>query len=92
MFFHSFLIKFISFALDDVKGVFRALADAGAQAVAEIVRHHFGLAVNDPDGAFGAGDNALAAAGAAFFIYLYDLSFHFHGIPSYNHGFNRLFF
>jgi hypothetical protein len=75
-FVNLFLIEGIRFPLFDGKGALRALADAGAQAVAENIAHQFGLAVDDFNGFFGAARHAQTAAGALFFIDFDDLAFH----------------
>jgi hypothetical protein len=77
--FHRRFVEILGFALDDLQGVLGAFADAGAQAVAQVVGNHFGLAVDDLQGPFGAGDHAVAASVAAFFIDFNDLSGYFHG-------------
>jgi hypothetical protein len=62
MLFHCGLIKFIRLALFYGDGVHRAVAQTGAQSVTEIIGCQHRLAVNDLDGPFGAGWDALSAA------------------------------
>jgi hypothetical protein len=70
------LVEFLSLALNDVQGVFRAMPDAGSKPVTKHVSDNSGLAVDDGQSALGASRHALAAARALFFVYLDDFSFH----------------
>ena len=63
-------------ALDDGDGALRALAEAGAQAVAQGVGGEARLPVDERDGALGAGRDALAAAVALRLVDLDDLPEH----------------
>jgi hypothetical protein len=69
-------IKSIGFAGLDVNRVLWAMAEAGAESVAQVVRHQACLAVNDLNRAFGAGRYAETASVAFFFIDMNDVSFH----------------
>jgi hypothetical protein len=76
VFFHGLLVEFGGGALLDEDGVLGAVAEAGAETVAEVVGQKSGLAVDDPDRPFGAGGYAEAAAVALVFIYFYDVAIH----------------
>ena len=75
---HGLLVEFVGLALDDLQGPRGALAQAGAQAVAEHVLNELCLAVDDPDGPFRTGRHTLAAAVAEVLVDFDDLSFRFH--------------
>ena len=79
MLFHGTLIVGFGRALDDFQGSGRAAAKTGAQAVAEVIGKNLGLAVDNLDRAFGAVQNALAAAVAEVFIDFDDVACGFHG-------------
>src|SRR5690554_844290 len=55
---HSLLVELIGLALDDRDGIARALTEAVAETVAEIICHQSRLAVDDLNGAFLTGWNA----------------------------------
>lgn len=61
-------------ALFDGDGVHRAMSKTGTQSVAVGFADEFGFAVDEPDGAFGAGGDAQAAAVTFFFVDFYDVS------------------
>jgi len=63
-------------ALDHLQRALRTLAQASTQAVAEDVADEPRLAVDEGDGALGAGGDALAAAVAARLVDLHDLADH----------------
>ena len=77
-FLYGILIERIRLRIDDHKRAPRAFAEAGAQAVAVLLRHEPRLAVHDPDGALRAGGDAEPAAVAFFFIDPDDFSGAFH--------------
>jgi hypothetical protein len=54
MFLHGVLVEFIRLALLDMNGVSGALTETGSKTVAEVIRRQYRLAVDHPDGAFGA--------------------------------------
>jgi hypothetical protein len=76
VFFHGLLVEFGGGALLDEDGVLGAVAEAGAEAVAEVVGEESGLAVDDPDRPFGTSRNAEAAAVALVFVDFYDVAIH----------------
>jgi hypothetical protein len=59
---HGRLVKSVPFALDNGDRPLGAVTEAGAEAVAEVVRRQPRLAVNDLYGPFGAGWGAEAAS------------------------------
>lgn len=77
---HGFFVKSLGRALDDHQRPFRAAADTCAKAVAEVVGDNLCLAVHNLDGPFSAIQNTLPAPCAQLFIYLYDITNHFHDI------------
>ncbi len=79
----GFLVEVVGVALLDRDGALRALAQAGAQPVAEVVGQQHGLAADDLDGALGAGRHAVATAVAQVLVDVHDLP-HSHGrsLPS----------
>jgi hypothetical protein len=76
VFLHRLFIEFIGHPLLDGDGIHGTVSEAGAQAIAQVVGDQPCLAVDDPNGAFGTGRNAEAAAVAFFLIYFYYFSFH----------------
>jgi len=78
---HGVFVEFVGRAFDDLERAHGAVAQACAQAVAELVGLESGLAVHDADGPFGAVGQAFAAAVAQFLVYFHDLSGRFHGGP-----------
>jgi hypothetical protein len=72
------LVKRIRRRIDHRKRAPRTFAEAGAQAVAVLLRHKPRLAVHDPDGAFGARGYAQPAAVAFLLVDPDDLSIAFH--------------
>jgi hypothetical protein len=77
--FHGGFVEFLRLAFDDLERPLGALADAGAETVAEVVRDHLDLTVNDLKGPLCAANHTLAAAVAFLFIYLDNLAFDLHG-------------
>jgi hypothetical protein len=73
--FHRLLVKRISFPLDDLEGVLRAVAEAGPKPIAVDITDQFGLAVDNGDGAFGARRHAISAPIAELFVDLDDFSY-----------------
>ena len=73
------LVELIRIPLDDPDGVLGTVAEAGPEAVAEVVGGEDRLAVHDADGALGADRDAEAAAVALLFVDLYDFSDHWRG-------------
>jgi hypothetical protein len=74
--FNRRLIKLLSIPLDDGDGILRAVAETGAETIAEIISREPGLAVDNSDGPFGAGRHAHSAAVAFFFVNLDNFSDH----------------
>jgi len=68
------LVEVVGGSLFDGDGVLGAVAYAFAEAVAVGVADEFCFAVDDGEGAFGAGGDALAAAVAFFFVDFDDVS------------------
>ena len=68
MCFDSGLVKLIRFAFFYSDGIERAIAEAGAEAVTEVVGNQAGFAVDNLDGAFGTGRDTESAAVAFLFI------------------------
>jgi len=73
------LVELVGVTFGDRDGALGALAQAGAQAVAEVVRQQARLAADDLDGALGAGRHAVAAAVAEVLVDVHDLA-HGHGV------------
>jgi hypothetical protein len=78
VFFHGFLVKLLGFALHDFQRAGGAFTHARPKAVAQVVGNDPGLAFDDRNGAFGTGNNALAAAVAEILVDFYDFSQGFH--------------
>jgi hypothetical protein len=68
--FNSPLIELLRIPLDDGDGIPGAVAETGAESVAEVVCGQPGLAVNDGNGPFGARGDAEPASVAFFFVNL----------------------
>ena len=68
MFHDNRFIELVRFTLFYGNRIDRAVAEAGAETVSEIVGNQPGLAVDNLDRAFGAGRNTEAAAVTLFFI------------------------
>jgi hypothetical protein len=77
--FHGLRIECFRFALHHVEGSLGAFPKTGAKAVAVDFGYQAGLPINDLKGAFGAGNHALAASVAPFFVDFDDLSYRLHG-------------
>ena len=71
---HRVFIEVVGGAFFDVDGVFGAVAEAGAQAVAEVFGEEFGFAVDDLDRSLGAVGGAEAAAVALFLVDVNDFT------------------
>jgi hypothetical protein len=69
-------VEIIGFALFDMNGVLWTVAEAGTQAVTQIVGHEFGFAVDDLNGTFRTGRHAKTASVAFFLIDMNDIPFH----------------
>jgi hypothetical protein len=74
--FDSRLIKLRGIPLDDGDGILRAVAETGAETIAEVISREPCLAVDNGDGAFGAGRHAQSATIAFFFVNLNNFSDH----------------
>jgi hypothetical protein len=59
-----------------MNGVLWTVAEAGTQAVTQIVGHEFGFAVDDLNGTFRTGRHAKTASVAFFLIDMNDIPFH----------------
>jgi hypothetical protein len=66
--FNSRLIKLLRIALDNGDGILGAVAETGAETIAEIISRELCLAVDNGDGSFGAGRHAHSATVAFFFV------------------------
>jgi hypothetical protein len=70
------LVEFIGFANLDMDGVLGAVAETGAQPIAEIVGYQARLAIDNLNGAFRAGRNTETATVAFVLVDVNDISFH----------------
>jgi hypothetical protein len=75
--FHSDFVEFVGLALDYFDGVLGALAEAGAEPVAEVVGREHSLAVYHLDGPFGAGGDAESATVAFVLVDLNNFPDHY---------------
>jgi hypothetical protein len=74
VFFHCDLVKLIGLTLFNGDSALGTLAQAGAQAVTQILRRQYRFSVDHGDGTLGAGRYALATAVAFILINFYNLS------------------
>ncbi len=68
------IVEVIGGSFFDADGVFGAMAEAGSEAVAEVIGDEFGFAVDEADSAFGAVWDAEAAAVAFILVDVDDFS------------------
>ena len=73
---HLPLVVGFGLPLHHADGLFRAMTDAGPQAVAEEIAEQPGLPVDDLQRSFGAARDAQTAPGAFLFVDFYDFSLH----------------
>jgi hypothetical protein len=69
----SWPLEFFGVPLLDGEGPCRTLAEAGPQAIAELVCQELSLAVHNDDGPLGTGGDAETTTVAFFLVYLDDL-------------------
>jgi len=78
MMLHGLFVKIFSVQFLNMESIFGTFSETGAETVAILFRRQAGLAVDNLNGAFRTGGDALTAAVTFFFIDPYNLAFDFH--------------